>query len=45
MSTVDPVEEFIGLVKREVTEVESADELLAVAKVIVYVLGAPQDTA
>lgn len=44
MSNVDPVAAFVDLIKREVPDVESAEELLAVGKIIVYVLGAPQDT-
>lgn len=45
MSNVDPVEEFVDLMRREVPEVESADELLTIGALIVHVLGAPpQDT-
>lgn len=45
MSTADPVADFIDLVKQDVPHIESAEELLAVGQIIVYVLGAPQDTA
>lgn len=43
MSNVDPVIEFIGLIKREIPNVETADELLTIGALIVHVLGAPQD--
>ena len=41
MSTADPVSEFIDLIKQDVPNVESADELLAIGALIVHVL-APQ---
>ena len=44
MTSTDPIIEFIGLIKREIPNVETAEELLAVGKIIVHVLGAPQDT-
>ena len=43
MNNVDPVVEFVGLVKREVPNVETAEELLTIGAIIVHVLGAPQD--
>ena len=44
MTSTDPVIEFIGLIKREIPNVETAEELLAVGKIIVHVLGAPQNS-
>lgn len=44
MSNVDPVAEFIDIIKQDIPEVETVDELLAVAKVIVYVIEGPQST-
>lgn len=44
MSTADPVSEFIEAIKRDVPNVDTAEELLAIGAVIVHVL-APQDTA